>query len=298
VGGSGNGAGSGTGHNQSVNTTTAGASGTTANIDQPLNATELAIINNAPLSYYEIAGEKLLNGTLTNQVVLQPYSKSSHFATYTFNGKPSVIYIGALSCIYCGENRWAMALALAKFGKFNDLYKGYSSLGDGDVPTLYFSKYNYTTSAGAAFGNFYNSSLINLFTADYESPVTAGFEFPSSGISYFVQNAPNSTYRSAMGFMNSTGQFTGTPFSYWGNTVVSGADAVVFGNTSQGTTLQIASMTHAQILKQFGSFNDQFAWSEYAAADVFIAYTCPTVNNTAQVCSLPAIQTLEGRLGV
>ena len=286
-------------HNSSVNNTgTSQYSGTTANIDQPLNATELAVINNAPLNYYETAGEMLLNGTLTNQVVLEPPSKVSHFSPYLFDGKPSVIYVGALSCIFCGENRWAMALALGKFGTFNNLYKGYSSFGDGDIPTLYFSAYNYTTPSGAAFGNSYNSSLINLFTADYESPVTAGFEFPSTGIPYFVQHAPNATYRSAMEFMNSTNEFSGTPFSYWGNSIVNGADAVIFGNTSQGATLPIAGMTHAQILQQFRSFNDQFAWSEYAAADVYIAYTCPSVNNTAQVCSLPAIQTLESRLGV
>src|SRR5580700_7154137 len=36
---------------------------TLAGIDQPFNATQMNVINNAPLSYYEIAGLKFLNGT-------------------------------------------------------------------------------------------------------------------------------------------------------------------------------------------------------------------------------------------
>jgi hypothetical protein len=66
----------------------------------------------------------------------------SHWASasssrFSYNGKPSVIYIGAISCVWCGENRWAMAMALSRFGSFNSLYIGYSSIHDGDVPTLY-----------------------------------------------------------------------------------------------------------------------------------------------------------------
>ncbi|MCL5430249.1 MAG: DUF929 domain-containing protein [Candidatus Marsarchaeota archaeon] len=266
------------------------STGTLAGINAPLNATELSYINNEPLSYYEIAGEKLLNGTLTNEVVL---ANSPMYNAIVIGGKPSVIYVGAVSCIFCGENRWAMALALAKFGNFSALYNGYSALGDGDVPTLYWRQVNTTVNEGVAFGNYYSSKYINFFSSEYESPITGGFEVQP--ISYFLSKAPNATYTRVLDFMNSTGKFGGTPFTYWGTSLVTGADAIDFGNTtpSGASNLPIAHETHYQILSQFHNFNDQFAWTEYAGADIYIAKMCPAINNTAPVCKLQAISVLE-----
>ena len=266
-------------------------------IDTPLNSTALSIINNAPDSYFEIAGEKLLNQTLTDQVVLSKVPNSSKLNAFYVNGKPSVIYIGAISCIFCGENRWSMALALSRFGSFSTLYKGYSSFGDGDVPTLYWTKDNYTTPEGVGYGNGYSSSYINFISADYESPIRAGFELQP--LTYFINNSPNSTYRAAMSFMNGTNMFQGTPFTFWGNIIVNGADAVVFGNTTPSSaTLPLTYMTHGQVLLQLKNFNDQFAWGEYAGADVYISYLCPTINNSAPICSLPAIRKIESIEGL
>ncbi len=262
--------------------------GTLAGINQPLNSTQLAVINNEPLSYYEIAGGKLLNGTLTNQVVT---TKSAQYNALLINGKPSVIYVGASTCPFCGENRWAMQLALAKFGNFTALYKGYSSLTDGDVPTLYFSPVNYTTPSGVSFQSYYQSSLINFFTAEYESPLTQGFQVQP--LSYFIAKAPDQSNIAAMSFMNSTGKFQGTPFTFWGTSLITGADAVIFGNNSQSQAILNGGETHDQIFAQLKNFNDQFAWSQYAAADVYIAQVCPSIKNAAAVCTLPAIQKLE-----
>ncbi|MEM3841371.1 MAG: DUF929 family protein [Candidatus Micrarchaeaceae archaeon] len=266
------------------------------NIDQPLNASELSIINNAPNSYFEEAAQKLLDGNLTDQVILNTYNNSVHVGPYMLDGKPTVIYIGAISCVFCGENRWAMALALSRFGNFTTLYKGYSSFGDHDLPTLYWADDNYTVPEGVGFGNSYHSNYINFISADYLSPIVQGFEVQP--LSYFISKAPNSTYKNALIFMNATKQFQGTPFTLWGNTLITGADAVVFGNsTPTSATLPLTYETHSQVLSQLKNFNDQFAWGEYAAADVYIAYTCPYINDTATVCQLPAIKQLISYVG-
>ncbi len=265
------------------------------NIDVPFSASYLSIINNAPDSNFETAGLMLLNGTLTDEILT---SKPTTFAnTLVVNGKPSVIYIGAISCVYCAESRWAMALALSRFGSFSQLYEGYSSFGDHDIPTIYWIKDNYTTNEGVGYGNYYNSTYINFISADYESPITQGFI--TGPISYFISQAPNSTYKQAMALMNSTNDFEGTPFSFWGNVIVPGATGVVFGNTTpSSTTLPLTYETHEQVLSQLKNFNDQFAYGEYAAADVYIAYLCPTLNNTPGVCQLPAIKSLETDMGL
>lgn len=268
------------------------------NISQPINASQLSIINNAPNSYFEQAGEYLLQGKLYNPVLLQNASQTNQFPAFIANGKPSVIYMGSISCVYCAENRWAMALALSRFGNFSNLYVGYSSLGDSDVPTLYWTSDNYTTPSGVGFGNEYSSNSINFISAEYESPITGGFMM-NNQLQFFVDNSPNSTYAAAMSFMNGTGMYRGTPFMLWGNTLVSGADAIVFGNsTPTNSTLPLTYETHAQIFDQLNNFSDQFAWSEYAAADVFGALVCNSINNTGEFCSLPAIIQLESEMNL
>ncbi len=270
---------------------------TIAGINKPFNSTELAVINNAPDSYYEKAGEMLLNGTLANFVDKRPVNSSTTTNGFIVNGKPSVIYIGALSCIYCGENRWAMAMALSRFGHFGNLYYGYSSFSDGDLPTIYWEPYNYTTPSGVAYGNSYSSNIVNFISADYESPVTQGFQLQP--ISFFIQRAPNSTVANAIEFMNSTNMFTGTPFTLWGDYLANGADAVIFGNSMPtNSTLPLTYMTHAQVLGLLNRFDSQFAYSEYAAADVYAAMVCASTSNAPQFCSLPVMPALERMLGL
>lgn len=286
-------------------------------IDTPLSSQQLSVINNAPNSNFETAWEKVANLSIPNE--------SSNSGAYTaplfelstshpaqaspplIAGKPSVIYIGAISCIYCAESRWAMALALSRFVSFNKLYIGYSAIGDGDVPTLYWNADNYTTKGAATFGNGYSSSYINFLSAEYDSPVSGGFEFVNSQkpISYFVANSPNASYAQAMGFMNSTNLFQGTPFTLWGTSVNRGAAGVIFSNatsssSSGGATniLPLTYMSHSQIFSQLQQFNSTFAYEQYAVADVYVAEVCSSISNTASVCSLPAIATLEKDMGL
>ncbi len=268
------------------------------NISNSISSIHLSIINNAPNIYFERAGEMLLNNKINNQIFMQPPANKSKFPAFFADGKPTVIYIGAISCIFCGEGRWSMALALSRFGKFSNLYTGYSSIGDQDVPSLYWTNDNYTIRSDVGYGNEYNSKYINFISADYESPIVNGFEIMP--LTFFVQHAPNSTYKKAMSFMNSTKQFQGTPFTFWGNTLMTGVNAVIFGNsTPSGTRLPLTYETHAEVFTQIKSFSDQFSWSEYAAADVYGAYICSTLNQlnkTIPFCSLPAIKKIGAKM--
>ncbi len=274
-----------------INSTTNTGGGTLAGINQPLNSTQLAIINNAPNSYFETAGEMLLNGSLTNQIGTQ----TNLTTQYVVNGKPSVIYLGSTTCVFCGENRWAMALALSRFGQFSQLYKGYSALQDHDVPTLYWTKANLNTSV-VNIGNSYSSQYINFISIEDTGPITGGFYLQSlSTIKSEINASNNATYLGAINKIIAANNFVGTPYTVWGNYSVLGADAEVFGNAPPNSTgvLPIVLMTHAQILNQFANPNNQFSWGEYAAADLYLAMTCKAINNAASACSLPSIQKLE-----
>jgi hypothetical protein len=262
-------------------------------INEPFNSSELSIINNASNSFFETAGEMYLNGTLQNTVGSQP----SLTPQLLLNGKPTVIYLGAISCIFCGENRWAMALALSRFGGFSELFKGYSSFNDGDLPTIYWAPANYNASSGVAFGNFYSSNYIYFLTTDYASPITQGFEMQT--LNYFELQAAainNTAYEKAIALIGTLNNYQGTPYTIWGKYVVSGADAFDFGNSTNSSSsgqYPLTNLTHDQVLSQLAQPNDQFAWTEYAGADLYLTLLCASTSNAVPACHLPAIVQIE-----
>jgi hypothetical protein len=285
-----------------VNASSGATAGTLAGIGQPLSATQLNAINGAPDSYFEAAGEMLLNGSLLDyppSIYSQAVAKHAQYPAFVAGGKPSVIYLGAISCVYCGENRWAMALALSRFGSFSTLYQGYSALGDGDVPTLYWTTDNYNSIGTPKYGNAYSSSHINFISAEYDSQISQSLAVQDPA--YFAAHAPNSTYRAAMLFLNSTGEFGGTPFTFWGTSLNRGADGIVLGDSLPSSqSFQISNWTHAQIFSKLASDSTQFAWSEYAAADIYAAQVCPAISdsNSIAFCALPAVVKLEAAMNL
>ncbi|AAY79775.1 DUF929 domain-containing protein [Sulfolobus acidocaldarius] len=66
---------------------------------------------------------------------------------FSSEGKPAVIYVGAEWCPYCAVERWALILALLRFGNFTGLEYMQSSSTDvyPNTPTFTFVKANYTS---------------------------------------------------------------------------------------------------------------------------------------------------------
>src|SRR5580704_5867061 len=189
-------------------------------INEPLNSTELAVINNASQSFFVTAAQMYLNKSLSIPIGANVAAAPLEVV----NGKPSVIYLGAISCVYCGENRWAMALALGQFGSFQHLFKGYSALGDADVPTIYWAPAEYNTTEGVDFGNFYTSNYIAFLSMDYASPITQGFVV--GPLSYFQQQATataSPAYEAAMSTIIRLNNYAGTPYTIWGKISAPGA---------------------------------------------------------------------------
>ena len=65
----------------------------------------------------------------------------------TSGGKPQVVYVGADYCPFCAAERWALVVALSRFGTFSGLRLIHSSSTDTDpnTPTLSFYKSAYTS---------------------------------------------------------------------------------------------------------------------------------------------------------
>jgi hypothetical protein len=66
----------------------------------------------------------------------------------TSGGKPHVVYVGAEYCPYCAAERWAMTIALSRFGTFSGLHFIHSAPSPEvypNTPTLTFYKTSYTS---------------------------------------------------------------------------------------------------------------------------------------------------------
>ena len=65
------------------------------------------------------------------------------------DGKPEILYIGAEWCPYCAAERWAMVVALSRFGTFSGLTFTTSSSGDvfPDTRTLSFHGSSFTSTS-------------------------------------------------------------------------------------------------------------------------------------------------------
>jgi len=74
----------------------------------------------------------------------------------TNGSKPEILYIGAEFCPYCAAERWALVVALSKFGNFSGLEYMQSAPTDGNISTLSFVHSNYT------------SKYISFVTVEYE----------------------------------------------------------------------------------------------------------------------------------
>ncbi len=61
----------------------------------------------------------------------------------TANGKPEVLYVGGEFCPFCAGERWALTVALSKFGTFDNLQIIHSA--EQDVPTLTYLGSDYTS---------------------------------------------------------------------------------------------------------------------------------------------------------
>jgi thiol-disulfide isomerase/thioredoxin len=82
----------------------------------------------------------------TNQPTVQS-SKPISGTPLVLNGKPEVLYMGAEYCPYCAAERWAMIVALDKFGNFTGIEYMQSSATDvyPNTPTFTFVGANYTS---------------------------------------------------------------------------------------------------------------------------------------------------------
>jgi thiol-disulfide isomerase/thioredoxin len=235
----------------------------------------------------ELTGAQLTS--MTSKVASVPAStlatvgKGSSFAhmltaipgtPLTSAGKPEVLYIGAEYCPYCATERWAMMVALSRFGTFHGVGAIHSDPNDtpASVPTLTFYKSTYT------------SPYLTFTPVETQKVDRSPLQTPTK-----AQQALVNKYDAAPYVPGATAGNGPIPFVDFGNKwIISGASysyTVLMGKTWS----QIAAALHTP--------SSPIAQGADGAANMMTAALCKlTSNQPANVCSAPVIKTLQGQL--
>ncbi|MGC8533118.1 MAG: DUF929 family protein [Candidatus Parvarchaeum sp.] len=237
----------------------------------------------------------------------------------TYNGKPTFVYMGAQGCPFCAGMRWAIIVALSRFGNFSNLFYDRSATNDGNVPTftfdynanLFYNAVSNPSINGAApygdnnptpffVGAYYNSSYINFIPLD---EIGSSFLVNVTGIaavSPFVFNnvvLASQAFNSYHGFGIYNFLVGGVPFFDINNQYVFDGANINAGTYLSRNGLNPAYSTHQDMLNSIENpTSGSFGQTVLGAANILTAQICETLNNTAPVCSLSYISNLESKL--
>jgi Domain of unknown function (DUF929) len=186
----------------------------------------------------------------------------------TSNGKPEVFYEGAEYCPYCATERWAMAVALARFGTFTNLKVTHSSTTDVYPNTQTLS--------------FYGSSYTSPYIAFV--PVEIYTNIPADG-GYTTLQTPTTQESNILSAHDPS---DGIPF------IDFGGKYVVSGVTYDPALLQ--GKTAEQIAASLSSPNNTIAQGADGAANTLTAAICKMTNNQPSTVCDATIQGIEKSL--
>ena len=190
----------------------------------------------------------------------------------TSAGKPEVLYIGAEYCPYCATERWAMAVALSRFGTFSGLHGIKSDSSDvyPNTPTLTFYK------------SSYSSKYLAFSSVEEQTVSKATLQTPSKAQQALINKYDFPPYVS----QNEAGAI---PFiDFGGKYLVHGA---------QYDPQLLANKSWAQVAAALQDKSSAIAQGADGAANMITATICKITNNQpASVCTSPVIKSMEGQL--
>jgi Domain of unknown function (DUF929) len=194
-------------------------------------------------------------------------------------GLPVMLYVGAEYCPFCAAERWAMVMALSKFGSFSNVGTTSSSTADfaPDTPTFTFYKSTYKS----------NYLVFQPYELATNMPAAAGSQCNVGGYACLDTSISKTDYDI---FENvGGGSF---PFMDFGNLVAqSGA-----GFEQQPLALQ--GLDWDQVASQLYESNSAVAQAEDGSANYLTAAICVmTGNQPSSVCSVPYVSQAQKMFG-
>ncbi len=238
----------------------------------------LARYDNVPLSQQVLAELHPTSG-LFSSVGIGAASNYPHVvgkAPATYEGKPAVVYVGADYCPFCAAERWALAIALSRFGNFSVLHYMTSSASDVYSNTPTFTFYN----------SSYHSQYISFVAVEETTnKLSSAGAYPVLQVPNPLENATFYAFDQNASWLppNERG---GIPFIDFANY------SVIDGANYDPTT--IGGMNWSTIFANFAKANSSTTESIIGAANLLTAQICNIDSNQpASVCGQSYIQSLE-----
>jgi thiol-disulfide isomerase/thioredoxin len=179
----------------------------------------------------------------------------------TANGKPEMLYIGAEWCPYCAAERWAMAVALSRFGTFSPL-KGIHSSSTDVYP---------------------NTATVTFYKARYTSKYLVFTPVESQDVNHNPLQKPTAAQQALWTKYDPPGD--SFPFIDIGNRYVA-------ATTYNPQVLQ--GLSWSQIAADLHNPSSPVAQGAVGSANLFTAAICKITGNApANVCTAAPVSTLE-----
>ncbi len=188
-------------------------------------------------------------------------------------GKPEVFYLGADFCPYCAAERWALVVALSRFGTFSNLHLMMSSSTDVYPNTNTFTFYK----------SSYASKYLKFVPVEFETRTHAPLQSPTTAEQKLVNvyDAPP--------YVPSASDSGSIPFIDFGNKYV-----------IDGASYNPQLLTGLNWQTVAGTLNDPSAATAQAidgTANEITAAVCTLTNNQpGSVCATPLISSLQKSL--
>lgn len=191
-------------------------------------------------------------------------------------GKPQVLYVGAEYCPYCAAERWAVAVALSRFGTLHGVGQTHSSSSDvyPSTPTLSFH------------GATYTSSYLSLTAREIQGNTVVNGQYAPLDRLSAAQSALVKKYDAPPYVKGSSGAI---PFiDIGGRYVVSGA------GYDPGV---LEGRTHAQVADALADPNSTIARAVDGTANYLTASFCSlTGDKPAAVCTSAGVSAAAAKL--
>jgi Domain of unknown function (DUF929) len=195
----------------------------------------------------------------------------------TENGKPEMLYMGAEYCPYCAAERWAMIVALSRFGTFSGLATIHSAAANGAGTAEPFPN----TPTWTFLNTSYTSSYLTFTPVELNTNIPD----PSTG-TYTTLQKPTAAQTALITKYGGSNQ--SIPFIDFGNKyVISGA------SYDAGT---LAGLSWSTIATDLSNPNSAVAKAVDGTANYITAAICKMTNNQPASACTATVQSLESQI--
>jgi hypothetical protein len=193
------------------------------------------------------------------------------------NGKPEMLYMGAEYCPYCGAMRWAMIVALSRFGTFSGLHTVHSSSIDVDPNTPTWSFYQST----------YTSKYLTFTPVELTTNVPDSSS-PSGYVTLQVPNAAQQALENKYDVAPYTTENGAIPFIDFGNRYVT------IGTPYDPGVL--AGLSWSQIGKDLSNSSSTVAQAVDGTANFITAAICKLTGGQPATACTSTVQGLQSQI--